>query len=183
MPAGVSTISGHEILPPNPRPPVSLTSRPAYPDDADASWENADKWAFPEIYFRCKPETQASLTDNMSAKQAWTTLEELFQSSSSANIFQLTLTFNSLHQQLGQPVLAFININEVISAASDLKYLGDETSASSLPTTPLCPLTHISVWGPLHYAYSPLPTVYLFLSLGSGHGCCRRQLQLIHMCR
>jgi len=52
-------------------------------------------------------------------------LEDLFQSSSSANVFQLTLTFNSL-QRPGQPVLTFIN--EVIAAATDLKYLGEDVS-------------------------------------------------------
>jgi len=41
------------------------------PQDADGSWGKADKWAFSEIYFRCKPETQASLTDNMSANQVF----------------------------------------------------------------------------------------------------------------
>jgi len=37
--------------------------------------------------------------------------------------FQLTTTFNSL-QHVGQPVLSFIN--EVVTAATDLKYLGED---------------------------------------------------------
>jgi len=48
------------------------------PQDADDSWEKADKWTFSKINFCCKPETQASLTDNMSTNQAWTTLETCF---------------------------------------------------------------------------------------------------------
>jgi len=55
-------------------------------------------------------------------------LEDLFQSSSSAKVFQLTLTFKSLHQEPGQPVLTFIN--EVIAAAKDLKYLGEDVQQS-----------------------------------------------------
>ena len=94
--------------------------------DATAAWDKADKWAFSEIYFRCKTETQASLTDIMTARQAWLTLENLFQSSSTANIFQLTMTFN----RPGQPVLSFIN--EVVTLAMDLRHLGEGLSEQKI---------------------------------------------------
>lgn len=60
------------------------------PPDGDIRWDKADKWAFSEIYFRCKLGTQTSLTDDMTARQAWTRLEVVFHSASTANIFQLT---------------------------------------------------------------------------------------------
>ena len=62
----------------------------------------------------------------MTARQAWTSLEDVFQSSSTANIFQLTLAFNTLDQRVGQPVLTFIN--DVVAAATDLRYLGEDVS-------------------------------------------------------
>ena len=96
------------------------------PPDATPAWETANKWAFSEIYFRCRPDIQASLSDTMTARQAWTSLEDVFQSSSTANIFQLTLAFNTLHQRVGQPVLTFIN--DVVAAATDLRYLGEDVS-------------------------------------------------------
>ena len=66
------------------------------PPNASLAWITADKWAFSEIYFRCKPEVQTSLSDDMSAYQAWTLLEEVYHSATSANIFQLTIAFKSL---------------------------------------------------------------------------------------
>ena len=96
------------------------------PPDATPAWETANKWAFSEIYFRCRPDIQSSLSDTMTARQAWTSLEDVFQSSSTANIFQLTLAFNTLDQRVGQPVLTFIN--DVVAAATDLRYLGEDVS-------------------------------------------------------
>ena len=94
--------------------------------DATPSWDTTNKWAFSEIYFRCRSNIQASLSDIMTARQAWTSLEDVFQSSSTANIFQLTLVFNTLHQRVGQPVFTFIN--DVVAPATDLRYLGEDVS-------------------------------------------------------
>ena len=100
------------------------------PPDATPAWDTVNKWAFSQIYFRCRPDIQASLSDTMPARLAWTSLEDVFQSSSTANIFQLTLAFNSLYQQVGQPVLMFIN--DVVADATDLRYLGEDVSDQNI---------------------------------------------------
>lgn len=100
------------------------------PVDADYRWERADSWAFSEIYFRSGPEPQQNLTDDMSAAQAWRVLKELYQSSSLGNIFRLTAEFTSLRQKPGQPSIQFIN--SVLSAAAELRYLGENISENKV---------------------------------------------------
>lgn len=39
----------------------------ARPPDATPAWDTANKWAFSEIYFRCWPDIQASLSDTMTS--------------------------------------------------------------------------------------------------------------------
>ena len=96
------------------------------PADTTPAWETANKFAFSEIYFHCRPNIQASLSDTITARQAWTSLEDVFQSSSTANIFQLTLAFNALHQGVGQPPLTLIN--GVTSTTTNLRYLEEDVS-------------------------------------------------------
>ena len=62
----------------------------------------------------------------MTEKEAWSALAQLYQSPSRGNIFRLTTIFHSLHQQADQPALSFIN--QVITAASELKDLGEDIS-------------------------------------------------------
>ena len=108
------------------------------PRNATTAWVTADKWAFSEIYFRCKPGVQHSLSDNMTARQAWTLLEDVYHSASSANIFRLTIAFNSLRQKPEQPILSFIN--DVIAAATDLKLLGEDVNVSNSRFWPISSL-------------------------------------------
>ena len=53
-------------------------------------------------------------------------MEEIFHSSSTANVFQLASAFDNLRQGADQSVLSFIN--DVLTAASDLKHLGEDIS-------------------------------------------------------
>ena len=96
------------------------------PVPPDALWIRCDRWTFSEIFFSCGAEQQLSLDETMTARQAWDTLAELYQSASLGNIFRLTLEFNSLKQSPGQPAIQFIN--SVWNAASELRFLGEEVS-------------------------------------------------------
>jgi len=93
------------------------------PLDANALWDKCDRWVFSEIYFNCGKKEQQSLSDTMSAREAWDTLADVYQSSSLSNIFRLTTEFHSLKQIPGQPAIEFINT--VLAAATDLRFLGD----------------------------------------------------------
>jgi len=87
------------------------------PPDANALWYKCDRWVFSEIYFNCGKKEQESLPDTMSAREAWETLADVYQSSSLSNVF------NSIKHIPGQPVLEFIN--SVLAAATDLRFLGE----------------------------------------------------------
>ena len=103
--------------------PVIDHERPA---DAGARWDRCDRWAFSEIFFSCPPEQQLFLEESMTAHESWVTLADLYQSSSLGNVFRLTSEFNSLRQLPGQPAIQFFAA--VCSAASELRYLGEEIS-------------------------------------------------------
>jgi len=87
------------------------------PPDPNALWYKRDRRVFSEIYFNCGKKEQESLSDTMSAREAWETLTGVYQSSSLSNIFRLTTEFNSIKYAPGQPALEFINA--VFAAATD----------------------------------------------------------------
>lgn len=92
------------------------------PPDANALWYKYDRWVFSEIYFNCGKTEQQSLSDTMTAKEAWETLADVYNSASLSNIFRLTAEFNSIKHLPAQSALEFINA--VIAAATDLRFLG-----------------------------------------------------------
>ena len=96
------------------------------PFDADELWTHLDRSSFCTLFFAYATEAKDSLDDVMTAKEAWTALAQLYQSPSRGNKFRLTTIFHSLHQQPDQPALAFIN--QVITAAGELKDLGEDIS-------------------------------------------------------
>ena len=100
------------------------------PDDADHTWSRADGWAFSEIYFRCSSKQQLSLTNSITALEAWNLLQELYQNSSMANLLNLNNRFASLRQKVGQSAFQFIT--EVISLANDIRDMGDDISDQKL---------------------------------------------------
>jgi len=59
------------------------------PANPDALWRRANGWAFAEIFFRVSPDIQCNLSDTMSAREAWLTLENLYLGSSLENLFML----------------------------------------------------------------------------------------------
>lgn len=65
------------------------------------------------------PEQQLCLDENMTARQAWDSLAELYQSASLGNVFRLTGEFNAMKQRLNQQAIQFISL--VCTAASDLR--------------------------------------------------------------
>jgi len=73
------------------------------PPDANDLWYKCDRWVFSEIYFNCGKKEQESLSDTMSAREAWETLADVYQSSSLSNVFRLTTEFNSIKHIPGQP--------------------------------------------------------------------------------
>jgi len=56
----------------------------------DVLWRRANGWAFSEIFFRVSPDIQCNLSDTMSAREAWLTLENLYLGSSLENMFMLS---------------------------------------------------------------------------------------------
>ena len=96
------------------------------PEDPDHSWTRADGWAFSEIYFRCTPDQQLCLTDTMTAREAWSLFEDLYQSATIPNLLDLHTRFASLHQRPGQPAFQFIT--EVTSLATEIRNMGDDLS-------------------------------------------------------
>lgn len=52
--------------------------KPDEPPLLSEAWFRADGWAFPEIYFRCTPDLQLSLSDTMTAYDAWQLLQDLY---------------------------------------------------------------------------------------------------------
>ena len=92
-------------------------------DEADDAWDRADGWAFSEIYFRCTTEQQLSLTDSMTAYEAWTLLQELYQNESITNLLELNTRFSWVAQKPMQSAFQFIT--EVISLANEIYYMGD----------------------------------------------------------
>jgi len=69
------------------------------PADSDAVWRRANGWAFSEIFFGVSPEIQCNLSDTMSAREAWLTLENLYLGYSLQNLFMLSQDFNRLSQR------------------------------------------------------------------------------------
>jgi len=96
------------------------------PANPDAIWRRANGWAFSEIFFRVSPNIQCNLSDTMSAREAWLTLENLYLGSSLENLFMLSQDFNRLSQKINQPAIQFIN--SVMAAATDLRHLGEDVS-------------------------------------------------------
>jgi len=62
----------------------------------------------------------------MSAREAWSTLENLYLGSSLENVFMLLQDFNRLSQRSNQSAIQFINT--VMAAATDLRHLGEDVS-------------------------------------------------------
>lgn len=89
-------------------------------------WSRCDKWCFSAIFFACGKDAQDNLDDYMTAYLAWSTLANLYHSNSRGNLFRLTTAFHSLAQENGQSALGFIN--KVITAASELRDLGEDVS-------------------------------------------------------
>ena len=148
------------------------------PRDATNAWFTANKWAFSEIYFQCTPEVQASLSDTMTARKAWTALEAIYHSSSTANIFQLTVAFNTLRQRPDQSVLSFINV--VISAASDLKHLGVDVSDQKVKWQILANL--LPEYAPLVTTLTNLDRDHDPLDIADLRESCLREERIIHRC-
>jgi len=98
----------------------------ARPPDADAKWDKCDQWTFSEIFFSCGVKQQLCLDETMSARQGWEALADLYQSASLGNIFRLTVEFNDIKQLLKKQAIQFIT--SVCTAASELKYLGEDIS-------------------------------------------------------
>ena len=96
------------------------------PANATAAWHRADGWAFSEIYFRCTPELQLSLSDTMTALEAWTLLHDLYQNASIANLLYLNTRFNCLHQKVGQTAFQFIT--GVVTLSNEIRHMGDNIS-------------------------------------------------------
>jgi len=96
------------------------------PANPDALWRRANGWAFSEIFFRVSPDIQCNLSDTMSAREAWLTLENLYLGSSLENVFMLSQDFNRLSQKTNQSAIQFIN--SVMAAATDLRHLGEDLS-------------------------------------------------------
>jgi len=93
------------------------------PLDANALWYKCDHWIFSEIYFNCGKKEQESLSDTISAREAWETLADVYQSSPLSIIFRLTTEFHSIKHIPRQPAPEFINT--VLAAATNLRFLGD----------------------------------------------------------
>lgn len=117
------------------------------PHDADANWHRCDRWVFTEIYFSCGPNQQESLSDTMTAREAWDTLAAQYQSTSLGNIFRLTTVFGSLKHNPNEPVINFINA--VVSAATELRFLGEDISDQRIKW---------QILGNLHADYNTLVT-------------------------
>jgi len=112
------------------------------PPDTNALWYKCEHWVFSGIYFNCGKKEQEY---TMSAREAWETLADVYQSSSLSNVFRLTTEFNSI-KHVGQPALEFINA--VFAAAMDLRFLGenigskDKMAALGKVTARICWLGH-----------------------------------------
>lgn len=98
----------------------------APPVNFHAKWSRCDKWCFSAIFFACGKDAQENLEDYMTASLAWSTLADLYHSTSRGNLFRLSTAFHSPSQENRQSALAFIN--KVVSAASELRDLGEDVS-------------------------------------------------------
>jgi len=94
------------------------------PANPDAVWRRANGRAFSDIFFRVSPEIQCNLSDTISAREAWLTLENLYLGPPLEKLFMLSHNFNRLSQKTNQSTIQFINT--VITAATDLRQIGED---------------------------------------------------------